>query len=608
MQVKSSTIVTRHRMLLRTAACILLLLTMLCACHIPSAQGRLAAADSLVEQHPDTALHILQGIDYNGLDEEDKARYGLLITAAEYKLYLPVDTTFINRALYYYSTHASARTPSSLGDPRAASLYYKGAVLYDMGKKPEATLLLKQAEEAAEHSDDELLRNKIYENLERINDEAHNYPLALRYSKLFLESSLNGRDTASIVRALDHVAASYAHLGFSDSVDIIHSKVKGLLTDLPDSSKAYTMGNLAAHLVAIAKYREAKELLENAASLYPLPHHYMLRGKIAEKEKAADEAIVYYKKCLDFHHPEISVNACKRLSRIYGTKDNNRQQLRYLHLADSIQEELHQQTQTPNLTDIQYEYDKKKEKAESHRKLSAIKTTTCILAAILALLTVIVYAVANRRKREVRQHLAETMALAGEIASCRKRIGELTEKEKGLNEAISDLKQSNARLTQKADGQDWQLREFRESMGAEMARIQEEHRSEIETLRGLLDASSLERRRLRAKIDELRQAKASSLGNGRTIYEKISRRQKVGYLTKEDLSDLTDYYIMVFHEEFAPVLSCYENLSRQELVYLILCRMGADETMTAKVMGIQTATLRTYKNRLKKRMKPSTAD
>ena len=99
--------------------CILLLLLMLAACRNPSPWDRQGEiADSLIEQHPDSVLHLLQDIDYNALDEEDQAHYGLLLTAARYKLYQPVDTTFINRSIDYYSSHLR-------GDKRGASPHYE---------------------------------------------------------------------------------------------------------------------------------------------------------------------------------------------------------------------------------------------------------------------------------------------------------------------------------------------------------------------------------------------------------------------------------------------------------------------------------------------------
>ena len=80
---------------------VILLLMMISACTPRSEQVNttLLQGDSLIEQHPDSALHLLQGIDYRSLNEEQQAHYGLLLTAARYKLYQPVDTTFINRSI-----------------------------------------------------------------------------------------------------------------------------------------------------------------------------------------------------------------------------------------------------------------------------------------------------------------------------------------------------------------------------------------------------------------------------------------------------------------------------------------------------------------------------
>ena len=87
-------------------------------------------ADSLIEQHPDSVLHLLQDVDYNALDEEGQAHYGLLLTAARYKLYQPVDTTFINRSIDYYSSHLrgdkrgwGSNSSPLRGDKRGVSLF-----------------------------------------------------------------------------------------------------------------------------------------------------------------------------------------------------------------------------------------------------------------------------------------------------------------------------------------------------------------------------------------------------------------------------------------------------------------------------------------------------
>ena len=114
-------------------------------------------ADSLLEANPDSALHLLEAIDYNKLSREGQAHYGLLLTAARYKLYQTVDNMFINRSIDYYQNHQHSSHPLPPTPHLPNALYYKAVVLYELGKREETTLLLKQAEELAEQGNDELL-------------------------------------------------------------------------------------------------------------------------------------------------------------------------------------------------------------------------------------------------------------------------------------------------------------------------------------------------------------------------------------------------------------------------------------------------------------------
>ena len=619
--------------------CIIALLLMLAACSHSSPWGRQGEiADSLIEQHPDSVLHLLQGIDYSTLDEEGQAHYGLLLTAARYKLYQPVDTTFINRSIAYYSTsHKGIQSSPFLGDKRGAlgaSLYYKAVVIYDLGKKQEATLLLKQAEQQAEHSDDELLRNKIYENLERVNDDAHNSFLALKYSKLFLRSSQILKDTSTIVRALDHLATSYAHMDLYDSVDYIHNCIHPLLATMADSSKAYTLGNLASRLFTIGKYERAETLLNEAIRLHPLPHHFFIKGKIAEKENNNSEAEKSYLRTLDFDVPSFNVKACRRLSKIYELRNNQQLHLKYLHLADSIQNALTRNAHLSELTVTQYEYEKVIDLRDRKRSIIIGVIVIFMLAAIIVGILVRWSAAKKRHRKMEQEHLAETLSMASLLSSYEKQIQNLIAKEEyyvstrlnlkqqvekqkqalyesrhesdilrketvKLQEHLQGLQKAHSQLEKKTESQEWQMNVIRETMCGEIEHLTEQHHSEIKRLTDMIISSRQEQEKLRRIIDEQQKDRSKSLANGHAIYDKISNCQDVGYLTKEDIVDFTDYYIIAFYDEFAPILTGYQHLSRQELLYLILVRMKVDECMSAKIMGIQVPTLRTYRNRLK---------
>lgn len=80
----------------------LLLLTLGCA--NSRVNSRLDAAESLMEQHPDSALTILQAIDGSTLRGESRARHALLLSQALDKNYIDVTSdSLISIATDYYA-------------------------------------------------------------------------------------------------------------------------------------------------------------------------------------------------------------------------------------------------------------------------------------------------------------------------------------------------------------------------------------------------------------------------------------------------------------------------------------------------------------------------
>ena len=109
---------------------------------------RLAAADSLMEVRPDSALEILDSVDSKSLSGENRAYYALLLTKAQYKNYITITSdSLINIALDYYDS----------GDRHIEALIYKGAALQDMGLTTEAIDCYKKAESLIPEDNYELL-------------------------------------------------------------------------------------------------------------------------------------------------------------------------------------------------------------------------------------------------------------------------------------------------------------------------------------------------------------------------------------------------------------------------------------------------------------------
>lgn len=131
-------------------ALILVLGAVVPGCHeAPRYDGRLAQADSLMLDKPDSALALLEGLDGATLATKgDSAYRDLLLTQARYKAYITATSdSDINRALAYYRAHPKER------EKLTRAYIYKGAVMEELGHPDSAMIYYKHAEANADHDD-----------------------------------------------------------------------------------------------------------------------------------------------------------------------------------------------------------------------------------------------------------------------------------------------------------------------------------------------------------------------------------------------------------------------------------------------------------------------
>ncbi len=112
--------------------------------------GRLAAADSLLRDDPDSALAIITALPTDSLaTEHDRAYRDLLLTQARYRAYVTATSdSDINRAVAYF---AACRPIDREKLTRA--YIYKGAVMDELGHPDSAMLYYKHAEATAAPDD-----------------------------------------------------------------------------------------------------------------------------------------------------------------------------------------------------------------------------------------------------------------------------------------------------------------------------------------------------------------------------------------------------------------------------------------------------------------------
>ena len=152
--------------------------------HSARYDGRLVAADSLMQVNPDSSLAIVEGLCRDSLATEgDRAYRDLLLTQARYRCYVTATSdSDINRALAYYRAHPKEREKLTRAN------IFKGAVMDELGFPDSAMRYYKQAEAVADPAD--------YFNLGYIN---------MRMGALYRENHvMDGKDIVYYEKALQY--------------------------------------------------------------------------------------------------------------------------------------------------------------------------------------------------------------------------------------------------------------------------------------------------------------------------------------------------------------------------------------------------------------------
>lgn len=224
---------------MRPLAIILFATLFLSAACTRHAQTRtvLDRADSLMTEHPDSALAILQAIDGSALSDNSalNARYALLLTQAQVKNHLPVtDDSLISIAVDYYTDHDDP-------DAKMLSHYYKGRTRYNREDYTSALVHMLRANEIATELRDKFWIAMSAREISAIYNRIYNHADELTYARIAYENFKEiGRQPHLLYSTVD-LAAAYFNMN--------HTKEgMQLLSASTDSAVSNNMESLLADI------------------------------------------------------------------------------------------------------------------------------------------------------------------------------------------------------------------------------------------------------------------------------------------------------------------------------------------------------------------------
>lgn len=569
---------------------ILMLIQTVFACTSPFGRNEeavvLDCADSLLEANPDSTLHLLESIDYNTLNEEGQALYGLFFTAAKYKLYQPVDTNLINHSIDYYSTspHQEERA--------GAALYYKGGVCCDLGDYVNGINCLKAAETFLSNSSDFSLLYKIHENLAYVNFNSKNYDLSLRYALSLVKDAVNLDSTELTVDAYDKLAGIYTTLGMNDSANAINAKNLYLIDHVSDSSKAYTLPNIASNYYEQGQYQRAKELLLKVLPYHPKANAYLLLAKISCKEGDTAKAYEYLKQLEMLGEPEYLMKAHLVYSDMEASAGRYNSALSHRTIADSIKDMMSEKSMMARIAEIQMKYDKALVEKQMATRTMAFFTVLVIILLFLILLVVSFFWRVSRLHQSIATYKLKIDEGVHKNMELKAEIFRLQNSEEADVHLINELQNRVAR-------QEKEIENYMGIIDSKQNKVKEMV-SRISLLEGLERMNSETIDELREEVRLLQETTTAKLGLGKNVYERILSDDEKKYLNSEELAALVAYYTYSHYEQFSPVLNKYHSLPLQLSAYLVLSDMNISDDLIKEVFGVERNTVRGYRFRLKK--------
>lgn len=288
------------------------------ACTRPKPSTKLVHADSLMQKHPDSALHFLQSIPTEELTSlEDRAYYALLMTQARDKNFiLQTNDSMIYTAVQYYDS-------MKITAMQAKAYYYWGCIWRDKDNHLEALKKYFTAIAFTQKNSDHQLAGYIYNNianlylLQKLYEQADSiYQITEKIAIQEKDSNLwadalSQRGMIDLWRGKEYYPEAEFKIlhAYEISRHTVHSKMIAKIT--------YSLSLLYGRMDMRRKAIEyAKLSIENQDNTQMLYRRYLLLGDAYYKTSQYDSALIYLNKAINSKDHSTKAGAFMRLADI----------------------------------------------------------------------------------------------------------------------------------------------------------------------------------------------------------------------------------------------------------------------------------------------------
>ena len=342
-------------------------------------QPELAKAEAIMYRYPDSALHILQGIQPdNPSDNEQYATWALLMTQAQYKNQIEQSDSLINIAYSYFTKHDNAQR-------KALALYYKGILRHESHHAEDALSFYLEAATEIEKTNDYQLGFLINSEIglmylyRKLNDYAMEY-----FEKAHHNAELSNNQTY-IAFSFIYIARAFSQKKqYNKAIEYYEKAIKiGQVNNYP-TILASAMNETSFLFLKTGENKKALQYAKDCIKIKKTDQRIFSLGDTYRYLKMYDSAYFYLNQACLSPNIHTARSAYQALYYISQEEKDYKKAVEYSNKLWFYQDSIGKTDRNKALIEMQEKYDQ--QKIINENNLSQIKKDRIIRNVLIALI------------------------------------------------------------------------------------------------------------------------------------------------------------------------------------------------------------------------------
>lgn len=342
-------------------------------------QPELAKAEAMMYRYPDSALHILQGIQPDIPSENEQyATWALLMTQAQYKNQIEQSDSLINIAYSYFTKHDNAQR-------KALALYYKGILRHESHHAEDALSFYLEAATEIEKTNDYQLGFLINSEVglmylyRKLNDYAMEY-----FEKAHHNAELSDNQTY-IAFSFIYIARAFSQKKqYNKAIEYYEKAIKiGQVNNYP-TILASAMNETSFLLLKTGENKKALQYAKDCIKIKKTDQRIFSLGDTYRYLKMYDSAYFYLNQACLSPNIHTARSAYQALYYISQEEKDYKKAVEYSNKLWFYQDSIGKTDRNKALIEMQEKYDQ--QKIINENNLSQIKKDRIIRNVLIALI------------------------------------------------------------------------------------------------------------------------------------------------------------------------------------------------------------------------------